>query len=90
MGTEPLEPSKKNNNKMNSYSNVIKFYAVATQGIFTILVLALVGFLLGRYVIKEDTWAAILAVIGGLIGVVVFIGTLLKLNVGGDHNERKK
>ena len=54
------------------------------------IVVAGIGYLIGHYAIGQDTWAAILAVIGGLVGLFIFISLLFKLKIGGDKNGKSK
>lgn len=61
------------------FSKYAKFYVLATQGIITMVVLALIGFFIGRAINKQSIWPGVLATIGALCGLVSFICTLLKL-----------
>lgn len=70
------------NMKKNGFA---KYYAVVTQGFFTIIVLLLVGYILGRYINKDSVWPAILATIGALCGVAFFIKLILSLD--GDKKD---
>lgn len=95
MEIDYLEPNKeeKKNNKSEGIKKVSEFaqiYAVVTQGFIMMVVVALSGFLIGRYAIKQDIWAAILGVIGGLIGLVIFIMLLMKLKIGGEKNGKSE
>lgn len=56
-----------------------KYYAIATQGIVSMIVLLLAGFFIGRAIDKDSIWPGILAAIGAIIGLILFIITLLKL-----------
>ena len=61
-------------------SNVFKLYALVTQYIFVILVLTVGGFLLGRYVVFQTILAGgIMATIGAVSGIIIFIFELLKI-----------
>jgi F0F1-type ATP synthase assembly protein I len=60
------------------FGKFFKYYLIATQGLSTILVLTFGGLLIGWAIDKESIWPPILAVIGLLIGLVSFIGYLLK------------
>lgn len=73
---------------MNDKTELAKIYAVVTQGFVTILVLIGIGFFIGYKIDKDSSWPIILAVIGGLCGIVSLITMLFKLNVGGDKNGR--
>ncbi len=81
--------NNKHSNKNTKVSEIAKIYAVVTQGFFMMLTTTLGGFLIGRYAIKQDVWAAILALIGALIGLVIFLTLLFKLKIGGDSHERQ-
>ena len=70
MGTDYLGQNKK---------NPFSLYALVSQYILTILVLTVGGYLLGHYVIEADLWAGILAVIGALSGIIIFVMEMLKL-----------
>lgn len=61
------------------FSKYAKFYAVATQGILTIVVLLFIGYFIGRSIDASSAWPGILAAVGTLCGLVSFIYTLLKL-----------
>ena len=56
------------------FGKFFKYYLIATQGITTILVLTLVGLFIGM----ASIWPPVLAVVGLLIGLISFIGYLLK------------
>ena len=74
---------------MKKASKYATIYSVVTQGFIMMVVIAAIGFLIGKYAIKEEHWAAILAVIGALIGLVIFIKLLFDLNkVVGDNDEK--
>ena len=76
-----------NNNKTpKKMSELAKIYAVVSQGFFMMITTTLCGFFIGRYAIKQDVWAAILALIGALIGLVIFLMLLFKLKLGGDSH----
>lgn len=65
-------------------SKYAKFYALATQGILTMVVLLGVGFFIGYKIDKNSFWPPLLAVIGMLCGLVIFISYLLYLAKGED------
>lgn len=71
-----------------STTELAKVYAIVTQGFIIMLVLAGIGFLIGYFLIKSNIWAGVLAVIGALLGVMIFIQTALKLKLGGDSNRQ--
>ncbi len=56
-----------------------KVYAIATQGILTIVVLLLIGYFIGNKIDKNSFWPGVLAALGALCGIASFIVTLLKL-----------
>lgn len=64
-------------------------YALATQGIFSMICFAVIGFVIGYAIDKTSPWPAILAVVGVLVGLFVFISNLLYL-LREDEKERKK
>lgn len=61
------------------FGKYAKYYAVATQGILSMIVLLFVGLFLGRLIDKNSIWPGLLAIIGVLCGLVSFIYVLLKL-----------
>ena len=69
-------------------NNSFKLYALVTQYIFLILVLTIGAFLLGRYVIFKSILAGgILATIGAIFGIVIFIIELL--NIGKMYENKR-
>lgn len=80
----------KKNNNVKKVSEFAQIYAVVTQGFFMMLVIAFAGFAIGKWGMKSDVFAAIFGVIGGLIGVVVFITLLWKLKIGGMGDGKPK
>lgn len=90
-----VEEKDKKNKTINKVSELAQVYSVVTQGFFMMLVVALIGFAIGKWGMKSDIWAAILAVFGTLIGLVIFISLLWRLKIGGlgsgkEHNESKR
>lgn len=70
-------------------SELAKLYAVVTQGFITIIVLIGLGYFIGYKIDKESVWPAVLAVVGGIAGIIGLITTLIKLKIGGeDKNGR--
>ena len=60
--------------KVGKYSSI---YALASQGIFSMIVFAAGGFCIGYFAIDSILWSVILAIVGLLIGlalVVVIVG----------------
>ena len=70
-------------------NKIAKTYALATQGIFSMVCFLGLGFLIGWLIDKDSPWPGILAVVGVLIGLFVFISNLLYL-MKEDEKERKK
>ena len=67
-------------------NRVFKLYALVTQYIFLILVLTVGGYLLGRYAIFQTILSGgIIATIGAISGIIIFIMELLK--IGKTYNE---
>lgn len=69
--------------------NLAKLYAVATQGILTMLVLAGLGYFVGYQIDSTSAWPPILAVAGVLIGLVIFISYLIQLDKENKKHESK-
>lgn len=94
MEIDYLEQNNNQNKKvdkkqaMKKVSTVAQLYALVTQGFLMMIVIAAMGFLIGRYAIKDDKWAVILGVIGLLLGLGTFINLLLKFKTGGDSNAK--
>lgn len=63
---------------MKKASSIAKAYAIFSQGIISIFVLAGIGFFIGWKVNKESPLKGILAVVGALIGLVCFIVLVYK------------
>lgn len=74
------------------FGKFFKYYIIATQGLMTILVLTFGGLLIGTAINKESIWPPILAVVGLLIGLISFIGYLLKYQskIDKSNKQRKK
>lgn len=85
---EESKDDKKNNN-LQKVSELAQVYSVVTQGFFMMLVVALIGFAIGKWGMKSDIWAAILAVFGTLIGLVIFISLLWRLKIGGLGSDKQ-
>lgn len=73
------------------FGKLAKYYAVATQGIFSIIILTVGGLFIGLAIGKDTIWPAIFAVIGMFFGLSTFIIYLLKLQKEEDkkNNETK-
>ena len=66
-----------------------KIYSLSTQGIFSIGVYTIIGFLIGRWIDKNSFWPPLLAVIGLLFGLFTFISYLLYLLKEEEREKRK-
>lgn len=67
----------------------VKYYAIATQGIISMVLLLLIGFFVGRWIDEDSIWPGVLAAIGAICGLFIFITSLLKLLKEEDKNESK-
>lgn len=68
-------------------NKTFKLYALVSQHLFIILLLTVGGYLLGRYVIiKSVLSGGIIATIGAISGIILFILELIKI---GAKNERR-
>jgi F0F1-type ATP synthase assembly protein I len=65
-----------------------KTYTLATQGIFSMVVFLVIGFLIGWFIDKNSAWPVILAVVGLFIGLFSFITYLLYLLKDDDKNKK--
>ena len=63
-------------------------YTLATQGIFSMVVFLVIGFLIGWFIDKNSAWPVILAVVGLFIGLFSFITYLLYLLKDDDKNKK--
>ncbi len=66
------------------------FYAMATQGILSMIVLMGVGFGIGYLIDKDSFWPPVLAAVGVLFGLGIFISYLLYLSKGEDNKNGKQ
>ena len=57
-------------------SKAAKAYALASQGIFTIAFLVGLGLLIGFWIDWNSFWPALLATVGAIMGVIIFISYL--------------
>lgn len=67
---------------MSKNSHLIKIYSLVTQGISCVLVLGAIGFGIGYLINKNGILPGILAFVGVIIGIVIFIQLLWRL--GGE------
>ena len=70
------------------FNSLAKTYALATQGILTMVVMLGRGYLIGYLIDKDSAWPAILAVVGLICGFVIFVSYLLYLIK--EEEKRKK
>jgi len=79
---------------------MLKAYTIFSQGLFTIIILGGLGFFIGWKIDKKSALPGVLAVVGGLIGLINFIFVVYKnhyfddlpktKNSDGDKNEEGK
>lgn len=67
----------------------VRIYAISTQGILTMVMLGGLGYFIGYKINSESAWPPILAVVGLLIGLVIFISYLLQLEKRDKKDESK-
>lgn len=72
------------------FGKLAKYYAVATQGILSIIILTVGGLFIGLAIGKDTIWPAIFAIIGMFFGLSTFIIYLLKLQKEEDKKEVDK
>lgn len=70
-------------------SKYTRTYALASQGIFSMIIFAVIGYCIGYFAIGKVLWGVLLAVLGLLIGLVSFIFNLL-LIMKKEEEEQKK
>ena len=71
------------------FSNLAKTYAIATQGFFSLVIMTGLGYLIGYLIDKKSILPVILAVVGLLIGLFIFVSYLLYI-IKQDEKEKKK
>lgn len=59
--------------KNNNTGEMVKAYAIFSQGIASMIVLGVIGFIIGWKINKHSALCGILAVFGAIIGLVYFI-----------------
>lgn len=59
--------------KKNETGEMIKAYAIFSQGIASMIVLGIIGFIIGWKIDKHSAMCGILAVLGAIIGLIYFI-----------------
>ncbi len=72
-----------------NFKNGARFYAVASQGFFTLLMLTGLGYLIGYLIDKDSVLKGILAAVGAILGLGIFISYLLYL-LETEEKEKKK
>ena len=75
---------------MKKATKFATFYRMATQGILTMLVLMGVGFGIGYLIDKDSFWPPVLAALGVLVGLGIFISYMLYLSKGEDNKNEKQ
>lgn len=70
------------------FNSLAKTYALATQGVLTMVVMLGLGYFIGYLIDKDSAWPAILAVVGVLCGLFTFVTYLLYLIK--EEEKRKK
>ena len=65
-------------------------YALATQGIFSMIIFAVGGYCVGYFAIDSVLWGIILAIIGLLLGVFMFVGNLMYLLKKAEDEKAKE
>lgn len=72
------------------FGKQIRLYAVVTQGLFSILVLTAGGFFIGWLINKENVFlSGLLAIIGAICGIILFIYQVLKESKNNENNKRQ-
>lgn len=66
-------------NKKKKLGKAVKYYAVGTQGVFTMALLGVLGFFIGYKINKDSLWPGVLAAVGILCGLFSFITCILYL-----------
>ena len=59
--------------KKNDSSDMLKAYAIFSQGIVSMIVLGAIGFLIDWKIDKHGPYSGIFAVIGAMMGLIYFI-----------------
>ena len=75
---------------MKKATKFATFYRMATQGILTMLMLMGAGFGIGYLIDKNSFWPPVLAAIGVLVGLCIFISYILYLSKGEDNKNEKQ
>ena len=64
--------------KKNGSNDMIKAYAIFSQGLASMIVLGVLGFLIGWKINKHSAMCGIFAVVGAVIGLIYFIFLVYK------------
>ena len=75
---------------MKKATKFATFYAMATQGILTMLMLMGAGFGIGYLIDKDSFWPPVLAAVAVLFGLGIFISYILYLSKGEDNKNGKQ
>lgn len=66
----------------------MRAYAVVTQCLIQMFALMYLGYKIGAdWWLKDNTWGAVLCVVGAIIGIIVMIKTVIKV---GDVSDKRK
>lgn len=67
-----------------------KDYALATQGIFSLVIMTALGFGIGYLIDKDSFWPAVLAIVGLFVGLSCLITYLLIIAKDREKANKKK
>ena len=65
-------------------------YALATQGIFSMIIFAVGGYCLGYFLINSVLWGIIFAIIGLILGLFMFVGNLMYILKKAEEEQAKE
>ncbi|MCR5112975.1 MAG: hypothetical protein K6A63_03440 [Acholeplasmatales bacterium] len=69
---------------------VANTYALATQGIFSMIIFAVGGYCLGYFLIDSVLWGIILAIVGLILGLFMFVGNLMYILKKAEEEQAKE
>ena len=72
------------------FKKFAKYYIIATQGLWSVLALTVLGLIIGYKINENSVWPPILAVVGMLIGLTSFIYYLLKYQKNVDKKKKEE
>lgn len=76
--------------KKNETGELVRAYAIFSQGIITMIVLGGIGFFIGYKINKHSALCGILAIVGGVIGLAYFIYLVYKNHYFDDKPKENK